>query len=87
MAVEPLRVIQRTEEDRRWLLVESWPRETEIPDEIVAQADPKAFAVDGDTLTITVSNGRAVYHLEPHDLLRVARRAYLVSSRISEPER
>ncbi len=81
---EPLTVTKHTSTDGiETLTVDAWPRETVIDDILLKQADPAFMQQDGDTLTIRVSNGQAVYRLEA-DHLRLAHNAWLVSSRLSK---
>lgn len=66
--------------------VESWPRETTFDAYLLKTADPAMMTVDGDTVTITVENGQAVYRLarDESDVYSATIPAYLISSRLSE---
>jgi hypothetical protein len=71
----------------RTTTVEDWPRETFFDDSIFGQTDPAQLSLRGDLVTITVSNGQAVYQLLPGAsdgwYGRLALPARLVSSRLT----
>lgn len=86
MMSEPLTVYRDTvdaETGAYRLRVERWPRETEIEDVLLAQ-EADWLHLRGDTVTIIVSNGQAVYHLGEGDPYRLARPAHLISARLTD---
>lgn len=84
---EPITLtVHQIEDGTRITTVDSWPRETMFDDSIFGQADPAQLNVTGDTVTVTVSNGEAVYQLlrGATDDPRLSIPARLVSSRLTE---
>lgn len=45
------------------LVVERWPQRVAFSDDFLRNAHVQKATVDGDTITLTVDNGQAVYHL------------------------
>jgi hypothetical protein len=64
--------------------VKAWPREVAFSCFFLETADPDVLTVDGDEVTLTVDNGRAVYALGPASTTAPIRRGTLISSRLSE---
>lgn len=78
--------VHQDEHGSRTTTVMNWPRETMFDPAIFGQADPAHLVRDGDCVTITVANGRAVYELlggddDPH----LSIPARLISARLSDP--
>ncbi len=76
--------IVNPESGERRLTVRRWPAGTLIDEVALVNADPDVMRRDGDTVTITVSNGRAVYQLGEPSVYSMAYPAYLISSRLTE---
>lgn len=77
--------VYQARDGTRTTTVASWPRETMFDESIFGQSDPAQLAVSGDIVTVTVSNGQAVYQLlkGATDDPRLSIPARLVSSRLS----
>lgn len=68
------------------VLVDDWPSQIEIDAALMASADPALMAKDGERITITPSNGLAVYAVVEYDPWRLVYRCQLESSRLTQWE-
>ena len=83
---EPITVTTHTSADgSQTFTVERWPRDVVFDDYLLKTANTDVLRVDGDEVTITVENGKAVYQLRYADIdpRYLAIPASLVSSRLA----
>lgn len=79
--------VHQAEDGTRTTTVDRWPSSTMFDESIFGQSDPAQLSVAGDIVTVTVTNGQAVYQLvrDPTADPRLSIPARLISARLSEP--
>ena len=60
--------------------VERWPRQIDVDEVLIANADPAMVQRDGDRLHFTVANGRATYYEVGFSVTSLTRQYQLESS-------
>ncbi len=79
---EPIFTRHRDDQGHETVMVDRWPRQIEVDEVFLSRSSQDHVQIDGDTLTFTVTNGRAVYQIVERSLILMTAKAQRVSSRL-----
>ena len=80
----PIFTLHRDDQGHESVTVDQWSRQIEVDEVCIRYARHGFIQRDGDTLTLTVDNGRATYRIVDPGVTTLAHRAVLVSCTLQQ---